>query len=199
VADLRSAISRFIASEYPDGTEHPADYSADVLRRAAEGEHVSVAHAGQCSLCVGVLPDGEWCRACGFNAPDKQSTVGRVLDALSTGGLSERRIVAMTGVRLAVRLANGGCLSTDGPDERAAFHAAMVARDGCTCPFPGEAGYVRRDCPVHDPDGTYHDQPESACAACGGTHWTDEEDGGQCINCGLTHPNMTKPDAEGEG
>jgi hypothetical protein len=29
-------------------------------------------------------------------------------------------------------------------------------REGCACPFPGEEGYVRENCPVHDPDGTYH-------------------------------------------
>jgi hypothetical protein len=24
---------------------------------------------GPCSLCVGCLPEGEWCRACGFRQP----------------------------------------------------------------------------------------------------------------------------------
>jgi hypothetical protein len=26
--------------------------------------------SGPCSLCVGVMPPGEWCRACGFNQPE---------------------------------------------------------------------------------------------------------------------------------
>lgn len=33
-------------------------------------------------------------------------------------------------------------------------------------------------------------QSDAACTACGGTYWTDAEDGGQCINCGATHPDM---------
>lgn len=26
----------------------------------------------------------------------------------------------------------------------------------CICPYPDEPGYVRSDCPVHDPHGTFH-------------------------------------------
>lgn len=36
-------------------------------------------------------------------------------------------------------------------------------------------------------------EPDS-CTICGGTYWTDAEQGGQCINCGHTHPNMIDPD-----
>jgi hypothetical protein len=36
--------------------------------------------------------------------------------------------------------------------------------DGCICPFPDEPGFVCRDCPVHDPAGTYHDDPASTSA-----------------------------------
>lgn len=32
--------------------------------------------------------------------------------------------------------------------------------DGCICPFPDEPGYVRSLCPIHDPDGTFHGNPD---------------------------------------
>lgn len=62
---------------------------------------------GPCTLCVGALPEGEWCRACGYGQPE-----------------GTERIEPMTGLPFAIRLAKGGCLSTDGPRERAAFAAA---------------------------------------------------------------------------
>lgn len=42
--------------------------------------------------------------------------------------------------------------------------------------------------------GTARQPSAAVCRRCGGTHWTDAEAGGQCINCGLTHPNMAAPD-----
>lgn len=71
----------------------------------------AVGHLGPCSLCAGVLPDGEWCRACGYKHP---------------GG--RKPVEPMTGLPLAIRLAKGACLSTDSREQREAFHAACVER-----------------------------------------------------------------------
>jgi hypothetical protein len=61
-----------------------------------------------CTLCWNAMPEGEWCRACGEGRSEPPAPVE-----------------SMTGVRLAVRIAKGGPLSSDGPAEMDAFHAAM--------------------------------------------------------------------------
>jgi hypothetical protein len=60
-----------------------------------------------CGLCHNAMPEGEWCRACGEGLPEAPAPVE-----------------PMTGLRLAVRRAYGGPLSTDGDRERRAFKAA---------------------------------------------------------------------------
>lgn len=63
-----------------------------------------------CTICQGALPHGEWCRVCG--------------EGLST---TTAPVKPMTGLRLAIRIARGGPLSSDGPTEREAFAQAMLA------------------------------------------------------------------------
>lgn len=65
-----------------------------------------------CTFCVDAGPDFDWCRMCGRGLPEGPMPC----------------VLPMTGVRLAVRLAKGGPLSTDGPDEREAFRLALVRK-----------------------------------------------------------------------
>lgn len=62
-----------------------------------------------CTICYGAMPEGGWCRACGE---------GLTAELLS--------VAPMTGLRLAVRKAHGGPLSTDGPAECEAFYRALA-------------------------------------------------------------------------
>jgi hypothetical protein len=64
-----------------------------------------------CSLCHNAMPDGEWCRACGDGLPAELP-----------------HVEPMRGLRLAVRIAKGGPLSTDGPVEREALRLGVAER-----------------------------------------------------------------------
>jgi hypothetical protein len=64
-----------------------------------------------CTLCHYAMPEGEWCRACGEGQPAVQEPVE-----------------PMSPLRVALRDAKGGWLSTDGPRERAAYLAAKEGR-----------------------------------------------------------------------
>lgn len=60
-----------------------------------------------CTICVGAMPEVEWCRCCGEGLPETPEPVE-----------------PMTGLRYAIRVAHGGPLSSDGQRESEAFYAA---------------------------------------------------------------------------
>lgn len=64
-----------------------------------------------CALCVGAMPEGEWCRACGEGAPAPP-------------------VAPMTGMSLAVRVAKGGPLVADTPSQIGAYHAGLQTDEG---------------------------------------------------------------------
>lgn len=68
--------------------------------------------SGGCSLCTNAMPEGEWCRACGFGLP--------TVDA-------PEPVEPMDAMRVAIRDANGGPLSTDSAHDRESYRQAKRA------------------------------------------------------------------------
>lgn len=62
---------------------------------------------GLCIVCVDAGADFDWCRVCGRGEPE------------------EPAVIPMSGLRLTIRQAFGGPLTSDGRNEREAFYAAM--------------------------------------------------------------------------